>query len=323
MSLRSYTLKRLLLLIPVLLGISIGVFLLLKLTPGNPVTVILPPNQRTPANIARVRARLGLNDPIYIQYGKWLFHSIQGDLGRSYRTSQPVTTMIASRLWPTIQLSVVAFIVGVSISIPLGIVSAVFKNTWVDESGRVVAFLGVSVPSFWLGVMAILVFSLFWKQWFGSVLIPPGGYAPPSEGLWQWFRHVIAPGLTLGVGYTALKTRLTRSTMVEVLNEGYVQTARAKGVRERMVVGIHAFRNALIPIVTVLGLDIAYLLNGAVVVEQVFQWPGIGRLLYQAVISQDMPLIQGIILFVGTTYVVANLVVDIAYTFLDPRIQYD
>lgn len=323
MGFASYALKRLSLTIPVLIGVSIGVFLLLKLTPGNPVDALLPPTARTPANVAQVRARLGLGEPLYVQYWSWFSHAITGDLGRSYALRQPVTSLIASRLWPTIQISLVAILVALFIAIPTGILSAVFKDTWVDHLNRFVAFVGISVPAFWLGIIIILVFSLFWQQWFGSGLIPAGGYVAPSKDFWGWARAAIAPGITLGVGYSALTARLTRSAMVEVLNEDYIRTARSKGVKESFIVMVHGFRNALIPIVTVLGYQIGFLVNGSVVVEQVFQWPGIGRLLYQAVLNQDLPVLQGVILFVALVFIMANLTVDLLYAYLDPRIKYE
>lgn len=323
MGFANYAFKRLLLLIPVLLGVSIGVFLLMKLTPGSTVNSILPVPARSPENIARIERRLGLNKPLYVQYWKWLSHAIQGDLGRSYNLNQSVTSVILSRLWPTAQLSLVAMLVALLIAIPAGVASAVYKNTWVDHLSRVIAFFGISVPAFWLGIMVILVFALFWQQWFGWGLIPAGGYVPPRANFTQWLRAVVAPGIVLGTGYSALTTRLTRSAMVEVLNEDYIRTAHSKGVKQTIVVLVHGFRNALIPVVTIIGLHIGFLFNGSIVVEQVFQWPGIGRLLFQAVQNKDMPLIQGILLFVASVFVLANLSVDLLYAYLDPRIKYE
>jgi peptide/nickel transport system permease protein len=320
----NYALKRLALTVPVLLGVSIGVFLLIKLTPGDPINVLLPPQQRTPAKIAQLEARLGLGEPLYVQYWRWLTSAAQGDLGRSYALQRPVTDLIVTRLWPTAQLSLVAIVVAMFIAIPTGILSAVYKDTWVDHANRFIAFFGISVPAFWLGIMIIMVFSLFWGNWFGGDgLIPAGGYVAPGTDFGAWAHRVVAPGITLGVGYSALTARLTRSAMVEVLNEEYVQTARAKGVKESAVVLVHGFRNALIPIVTVLGIHIGFLFNGSIVVEQVFQWPGIGRLLYSAVLNKDLPVIQGVILFVAGVFVFANLTVDLLYAYLDPRIKYD
>jgi len=324
MGLGKYALKRILLLIPVFLGVSAVVFLLLKLVPGDPVAVLLPPSSRTPDQIASLRARLGLDQPIYIQYAKWLWNALQGDLGTSYANQRPVTTIMAGAIWPTIQLTVVAFLIALFIAIPVGVASAVYKDTWIDNLGRVIAFTGISIPAFWLGIMVILLFALWIPNATGlPQLIPAGGYVSPGDSFFSWLRHVIAPGAVLGLGFSALTTRLTRASMVEVLNEDYVRTARAKGVRGKTVVMIHAFRNALIPVLTVMGLQLGFLLNGAIVVEQVFQWPGVGRLLFQAVLNRDFPLIQGIVLFVATVFVLANLFVDLMYAVLDPRIRYD
>lgn len=324
MGLGKYALKRILLLIPVFLGVTAVVFLLLKLVPGDPVAVLLPPASRTPEQIASLRTRLGLDQPIYIQYAKWLWNALQGDLGTSYANERAVTTVMADAIWPTMQLTIVAFLVALFIAIPVGVASAVYKDTWIDNLGRVIAFTGISIPAFWLGIMVILVFALWIPDATGlPQLIPAGGYAAPSDGILIWLRYVIAPGAVLGLGFSALTTRLTRASMVEVLNEDYVRTARAKGVREKAVVMIHAFRNALIPVLTVMGLQLGFLLNGSIVVEQVFQWPGIGRLLFQAVLQRDFPLIQGIVLFIATVFVFANLFVDLMYAVLDPRIRYD
>ena len=323
MGLGNYAVKRILLLVPVFIGVTAAVFLLLKLAPGDAVSALLPPRARDPQTVAQLKERLGLDEPIYVQYLKWLWNAVQGDLGRSYATRQPVTGMIISRLWPTVQISIIAFVVALLIAIPLGVLSAVYKDQWVDHLSRIVAFTGISIPSFWLGIMIILVFSLFWKNWFGASLIPAGGYVAPREGIGPWLNAALPPGITLGVGFSAITTRLTRSAMVEVLNEDYIRTARAKGVKENVVVLIHALRNALIPVVTIVGLQVGFLLNGAVVVEQVFQWPGIGRLLYQAVQTNDLPLIQGIVLFIAAVFVIMNLLVDLTYAVLDPRIKYE
>lgn len=323
MGLGNYTLKRLLLLVPVFVGVTAAVFLLLKLAPGDAVSALLPPRARDPQTVAELKARLGLDQPIYVQYLKWLANAAQGDLGRSYATRRPVTEMIISRLWPTVQISIIAFVVAMAIAIPLGVLSAVYKDQWVDHISRVLAFTGISIPSFWLGIMVILIFSLFWKNAFGTSLIPAGGYAAPSEGLLRWLNYALPPGIVLGVGFSAITTRLTRSAMVEVLNEDFIRTARAKGVKQQAIVLVHALRNAMIPVVTVVGLQVGFLLNGAVVVEQVFQWPGVGRLLYQAVQTNDIPLIQGLVLFIAGVFVLMNLFVDLTYAYLDPRIKYD
>lgn len=320
----NYAIKRLLLLVPVMFGVSIAVFLLVKISPGDPAVAMLPPDARTPENINAIRERLLLNEPLHVQYVHWLGDVLQGDLGKSYRKSgTPVTTLIEGAVWPTVQLSAVSFVIGLSVAIPLGVVSAVRKDTWIDNASRVLAFGGISMPAFWVAIMMMLVFAQFWQGWFGQPLIPTGGYVPIKEGIVPWFQHIFPPALVLGTGFAALTMRLTRSAMVEVLNEDYIRTAKAKGVRGRAVVMVHALRNALIPVVTVMGMQIGFLLNGAVVIETVFQWPGIGRLLYKSVVGQDMPTIQGVVLFIAFVFVVANLCVDLLYAYLDPRIDYE
>ncbi|WP_135830498.1 ABC transporter permease [Halorussus halobius] len=318
----NYLVKRLLLMIPVLLVISVGIFLLLKLTPGDTVSSLLPAGQQSPSQIAYVTEKYGLDQPIHVQYYRWLANALQGDLGTSYSMEEPVTKVVLRSAWATAQLGLIAAVLGLLVAIPIGLVSAAYHGSWVDELGRLVSFAGISLPAFWVGIVVILVFSLFWQQWFGQTFVPPGGYVAPSQGLVPWFRHAIAPAATLGIGFAAIMVRQIRSSMIDVLGEEYVRTARAKGVRERIVVVVHAFRNGLIPVVTVFGFQVGVLMNGAVVVEQVFQWPGIGRLLYQAVTAQDVPLVQGIVLFVALVFVVLNLVVDMLYTYLDPRVEY-
>lgn len=318
----NYLLKRLLLMIPVLLVISVGIFLLLKLTPGDTVSSLLPAGQQSPSQIAYVTEKYGLDQPIHVQYFRWLTNALQGDLGTSYSMEEPVARVVLSSAWATAQLGVLAAVLGLLVAIPIGLISAAYHGSWVDELGRLVSFAGISLPAFWVGIVVILVFSLFWQQWYGQTLVPPGGYVAPSQGIVPWLRHAIAPAATLGIGFAAIMVRQIRSSMIDVLGEEYVRTARAKGVRERIVVVVHAFRNGLIPVVTVFGFQIGVLMNGAVVVEQVFQWPGIGRLLYQAVTAQDVPLVQGIVLFVALVFVVLNLVVDMLYTYLDPRVEY-
>jgi peptide/nickel transport system permease protein len=319
----NYVLKRLLTLIPVFLGVTIVVFLLVRLTPGDPVTAMIPPQARTPETVAALRSRLGLDEPLPVQYWKWVSDAVMLDLGTSYSQNRPVTAVIASHIWPTVQIALVAFLVAMFIAVPLGVLAGVYKNSWIDQLSRVVAFTGISIPSFWLGLMAILFGALFWNRWFGSTLIPAGGYVAPSVSIQGWLWHVLPPGVILGVGFSAITMRLTRSSMVESIQEDYVRTARSKGAKEQAVIITHALRNALIPVITVAGLQVGYLLNGAVVVEEVFAWPGIGRLLFQAVQQQDMPLIQGLVLLFATIFVLMNLIVDLLYTVLDPRIEYE
>lgn len=319
----NYVLKRLLTLIPVFLGVTVVVFLLVRLTPGDPVSAMIPPQARTPETVANLRGRLGLDDPLPVQYWNWVSDAVVLDLGTSYSQDRPVTSVIASHIWPTVQIALVAFLVAMLIAVPLGVLAGVYKNSWIDQLSRVVAFTGISIPSFWLGLMAILFGALFWNRWFGYTLIPAGGYVAPSESIQGWLWHVLPPGIVLGVGFAAITMRLTRSSMVEAMQEDYVRTARSKGAKEQIVIIVHALRNALIPVITVAGLQVGYLLNGAVVVEEVFAWPGVGRLLFQAVQQQDMPLIQGLVLLFASIFVLMNLVVDLLYTVLDPRIEYE
>ncbi|MFP9062203.1 ABC transporter permease [Natrialbaceae archaeon A-chndr2] len=319
----NYIIKRLLSLVPVFLGVTLVVFLLVRLTPGDPVTAMIPPQARTPETVEALRNRLGLDDPLPVQYFNWVTDAMMLDLGTSYSQDRPVTAVIASHIWPTVQISLVAFIVSIVIALPLGVLAGVYKDSWIDQLSRVIAFTGISIPSFWLGLMTIMFGALFWNRWFGYTLIPAGGYVSPTESVQLWLWHVLPPGIILGIGFSAITMRLTRSSMAEAMQEDYIRTARAKGAKEQLVIIVHALRNALIPVVTVAGLQVGYLLNGAVVVEEVFAWPGVGRLLFQAVQMQDMPLIQGLVLLFATVFVVMNLVVDMLYTVLDPRIEYE
>lgn len=319
----NFVLKRLLSLIPVFLGVTVVVFLLVRLAPGDPITAMIPPQARTPETVAALRSRLGLDDPLPIQYFNWLTDALVLDLGTSYSQDRPVTAVIGSHILPTVQISIVAFVVAIAIALPLGVLAGVYKDSWIDQLSRILAFSGVSIPSFWLGLMVILFGALFWNRWFGYSIIPAGGYVSPTESVVLWLWHVLPPGIVLGIGFSAITMRLTRSSMVEAMHEDYVRTARSKGAKEQIVIIVHALRNALIPVVTVAGLQVGYLLNGAVVVEEVFAWPGVGRLLFQAVQMQDMPLIQGLVLMFAMIFVVMNLVVDLLYTVLDPRIKYE
>lgn len=319
----NYILKRLISLIPVFFGVTLFVFLLVRLTPGDPVTAMIPPQARTPETVEAIRTRLGLDDPLPVQYFNWVSDAAMLDLGTSYSQDRPVTAVIAAHIWPTIQIGAVAFVVSIVIALPLGVLSGVYKDSWIDQLSRIIAFTGISIPSFWLGLMAIMFGALFWNRWYGWQLIPAGGYVSPFESIQGWLWHVLPPGIVLGVGFSAITMRLTRSSMAEAMEEDYVRTARSKGAKEQAVIIIHALRNALIPVVTVAGLQIGYLINGAVVVEEVFAWPGVGRLLFQAVQQQDMPLIQGLVLMFAGVFVMMNLIVDLLYTVLDPRIEYE
>lgn len=310
----SFVFRRLLAMIPVMLLVATGVFLLLKLTPGDPAGVILGPDA-TEERRAELRSSLGLDDPLPEQYVRWLGNAVRGDLGDSLFLNQSVVSALVERAEPTLLLTLLSTVVAVTIGLPLGIFAARRRGSWIDVGTMAVAIVGISMPTFWLGLNLILVFAVR-LQW-----LPVAGYQPLSEGLWPSLRYLILPALTLGVAQAALLARMTRSMMLEVLNSDYVRTARAKGLRESRVVVVHAFRNALLPIINVIGLIFAALLSGAVVTEQIFNIPGIGRLLIQGVGRRDVPLVQGTVLVIAVIYVLVNLLVDIIAGALDPRIH--
>lgn len=311
----AYIVRRLLLAIPVMFLVATATFLLLHMTPGDPVAVLLGPDATT-QQIAELRAELGLNDPILVQYGRWLFNALQGDLGKSLFLNKPVADAIVERLAPSVQLSVLASLVAIVIGLSLGTISALKHGSAIDLGAMLIAMIGISMPTFWLGLNLIFIFSVSLR------IFPPQGYQPVTEDLWGNLSRMILPAITLGAGQGAFLARITRSVILETLREDFVRTARAKGLSERRVLLGHVLRNGLIPITTVVGLTFAILMGGAVVTEQVFNIPGIGRLLIQAVLRRDFPLIQGIVLFIAFSYVLINLVIDILYAFLDPRIRY-
>ncbi len=305
-----YILRRIFYLVPVWIGISLLAYGLANLAPGDPARIALqrltgePPTEEA---VERMRQQLGLNDPFPLRYGRWLSRAVQGDFGKSYRTGGPVLSELSERFPATLQIALAALLVGLLISLPLGILSAVHRNSAIDHGSRLVALVGASMPSFWLGYVLIIVFSVYFK------LLPVAG----RGGL----EHLVLPALTLGLGAAASMTRLTRSSLLEVLADDYVRTARAKGLRERVVVLRHAMRNALIPIVTVTGIRFGHLLGGAVIIETVFAWPGIGKFVVDSIYDRDYPTIQGFVLFMGTVFVLVNLIVDLSYLWLDPRVR--
>ncbi len=311
----AYIARRMLAIIPVMILVATATFLLLRMTPGDPVAVLLGPDA-TVEQIEQLRAELGLNDPIYVQYFRWLSGVARGDLGKSIFLNKPVSDAILERIAPTLQLSLLSSLVAVLIGIPTGVVAATRQGRSLDWGTMLVAMIGISMPTFWLGLNLIFLFAVT-LRW-----LPPQGYQPLTEGLWANLSRMILPAITLGAGPGAFLARMTRSVIIETLAEDYVRTARAKGLRETRVLIRHVLRNGLIPIVTVIGLIFAALMGGAVVTEQVFNIPGIGRLLMQAVLRRDFPLIQGIVLFIAVVYVIINLCIDILYAYLDPRIRY-
>jgi peptide/nickel transport system permease protein len=300
-----YLLRRLAQSVLVLLGVSFVVFFILYLT-GDPALVLLPPDA-TAEDIRNFRETMGFNDPFIVQYGRFLRGALRGDFGQSVRHDEPAFDLVLERLPATFQLSGAALLVALLLAIPAGVVSAVRRNTAVDYVATVVALLGQSMPTFWLGIMLILIFSVQFN------LLPSSG----RGGL----EHLLLPAVTLGLFTTARITRLTRSGMLEVLNQDYIRTARAKGVSGRPVVWKHAFKNAAIPIVTIVGIELGTLLGGSVITETIFAWPGVGRLSVQAIYNRDYPVVQAAVFLLASTFVVVNLVVDLLYTYLDPRIR--
>ena len=304
----QYLIKRLLSTIPVLIGISVLLFFMLRMLPGDPAQV-LAGQMASQEDIQLIRHQLGLDRPIHVQYAFFLSRLARFDLGRSARTQNPVTEEIWARLPNTMLLAVVAITLACLFGIPAGIISAVRPYTWIDYVVTSTAIFGISMPVFWLGLMLVVVFSII-LQW-----LPAGG-----TGTWK---HIILPSFTLAAFVVAFIARMTRSSMIEVLSQDYTTTARSKGLKEQVVIIKHALKNALIPIITVVGLQFGMLLGGAVLTETVFAWPGVGRLIVDSILARDYPVIQGAILVFGLVYILVNLVVDLLYAYVDPRIRYD
>ena len=312
----AYLARRLMYLLPVMLVVVSIVFLLIHLIPGDPAAVMAGADA-TPDDVARMRNVMGLDRPLYEQYGRWLFRTIQGDLGRSIFLERPVTTAIAERLEPTVLLTIFSLIVALIIGLPAGVLSGAHPNTWLDKGMMVVAMLGVSIPAFWLGLNLIYLFA------YKLRLFPPGNYVSLSTSIPGGFYYMLLPSLSLGFGQSALIARMVRSCMLEVLAQDYIRTARAKGLSEKIVVYVHALRNAMVPTSTVIGMTIAVLMGGAVITETVFNIAGVGRLVVSSVLRRDYPVIQGVILFIALVYVIVNILVDVLYCLIDPRIRYD
>src|ERR1700716_3099230 len=311
----SYILRRLAATIPVMAIVALFVFSLLYIAPGDPAAVIAG-DQASPPDIEKIRKGLGLDRPFLVRFGEWSWSILHADLGTSMFTGLPVTKLIAQRLEPTLSLMVVTLILAVTIAVPMGVVAAWKAGTWIDRALMAFAVFGFSVPVFVLGYLLAYIFALQ-LEW-----LPVQGYTPLSEGLWPWLENLILPALALGCVYVALIARITRATMLEVLQQDYIRTARAKGIGQRGILFIHALKNAAVPIVTVIGIGIALLIGGAVVTESVFAIPGLGRLTVDAILRRDYPLIQGLVLLFSFVYVLVNLAIDLLYTLLDPRIRY-
>jgi peptide/nickel transport system permease protein len=311
----SYILRRIVATLPVMAIVALFVFSLLHLAPGDPAVVIAG-DQASPADVEHIRQSLGLDRPFLVQFGIWLWGILHGDLGTSIFTNLPVASLIAQRIEPTLSLMAITLVLSVLVAVPLGVVAAWKAGSWVDRTIMALAVFGFSVPVFVVGYLLAYVFALQF-EW-----LPVQGYTPLAEGFWPWLQNLILPAVALGCVYIALIARITRASMLEVLQQDYIRTARAKGLGQRNILFLHALKNAAVPIVTVIGIGIALLIGGAVVTESVFAIPGLGRLTIDAILRRDYPVIQGIVLMFSFLYVLVNLVVDLIYTLVDPRIRY-
>jgi len=311
----AYVIRRILATIPVMAVVALFVFSLLYIAPGDPAAVIAG-DQATPADVERIRQSLGLDRPFLVQFGDWLWNIVHANLGTSMFTGLPVTKMIAQRIEPTLSLMAVTLVFAISVAVPLGVVAAWRAGSLLDRAIMAFAVFGFSIPVFVVGYLLAYVFALE-LEW-----LPVQGYTPLSEGLWPWFSNLILPAIALGCVYIALIARITRAAMLEVLAQDYIRTARAKGIGQSGILFVHALKNASVPIVTVIGIGIALLIGGAVVTESVFVIPGLGRLTIDAILRRDYPVIQGVVVLFSFVYVLVNLLVDLVYTLLDPRIRY-
>jgi peptide/nickel transport system permease protein len=311
----SYIVRRIASAVPVVFIVAVIAFMLIRLAAGDPAQVFLGPGA-TEAEIEQVARQLGLDRPLVVQFSIWLSNLVRGDLGQSIFLGRDVTTAIIERFPATLQLTISGFLFAIAIGIPLGVVAAVKHNAWADRGIMVFTLVGVSMPVFWLGLLLIWFFAVQ-LRWF-----PTGGYVPFLEDPAASLRYIVLPGISLGMLHAALITRITRASMLEVLRQDFIRTARAKGLRERLIVYGHALRNALIPTITVIGTSLGALLSGVVIIETVFTYPGVGRLVVQAVQQRDYNVVQGALLVVAGLYVAVNLLVDIAYSLVDPRIRY-
>jgi peptide/nickel transport system permease protein len=311
----AYIVRRILATIPVMAVVAVFVFALLYLSPGDPAAIIAG-DTATVDDILRIRAKLGLDQPVYIQFGEWVWRLMHGDLGISIFTNLPVAKLIQQRLEPTVALSLATLIVSIAVAIPMGVLAAWKAGSWIDRVVMVFAVLGFSVPVFVLAYILIFVFAI-WAD-----LLPVQGYVSITSGFWPFLSHIILPSAALGMIFAALIARITRASMLDVLAQDYIRTAQAKGLANRQVLIGHALKNAAVPIVTIIGIGVALLIGGVVVTETVFAIPGLGRLTVDAILRRDYPIIQGIILVFSGAYVLVNLLVDLSYTLIDPRIRY-
>ena len=324
----QYIVRRLLSLVVILLGVSVLVFLLVHLAPGDPVRIMLG-EEATVADVERLNRVYGFDQPLPVQYWRWLRAAVQGDLGTSIRQQLPVSTIIWERMPATIELSLWSMLISIGVGVPLGVVSAVRRNTWIDFGSMFAALVGVAAPNFWVGLILLSQIALY-VAW-----LPIGGRGPAFgdamwalltrlDGalLWDHVRYMLLPALALGTSLMAVITRLTRSSLLEVLGKDYVRTARAKGLRGLTVVYGHALKNAMLPVVTVVGVQFGALLGGAIVIEVVFSWPGVGRLIVNAISQRDFPVVQGSVLMLAVVFAFVNLLVDLSYGLINPRVRY-
>lgn len=312
---RAYIIQRLVALIPVLLVVATVVFLLVRLTPGDPAAVILG-DQASAEAVRQLRARLGLDDPLPVQYGRWVMNAVRGDLGSSLFFDRPVTAIIVERIEPTLLLTLYGLLFGTVLGVPCGVVAAVNHGRLVDRILMAASLLGISTPSFVIGLLLAYVVAVQWN------LLPAGGYVPVRQGIFGHLQSLLLPSLALGLVQFALITRMTRTAVLEVITADHVRVAHGKGLPFRLVLLRHVLRNSLIPIVTIIGLSLAVLMGGTVVIETLFDLPGVGRLAVGSILRRDYPLVQGVILYVTFAIALVNLLVDLVYSWLDPRIRY-
>ncbi len=313
----TYILRRLLLMIPVAFLVTVAVFVLVRLSPADPVLVFAG-EERDPVALAEIRKELGLDQPMPVQYVAWISRVVQGDLGRSFLTKQEVRQAIIERLPATLELGAAALLISVTLSLTVGVLSAIKRNSLIDLLSTSVTLAGVSFPSFFLGILLILLFAYV----IPGRIFPPGGYVPATEDLGDNLRRLVLPAVTLATGSLAVNLRQVRSSLLDVFGHDYMRTARAKGLRERTVIARHALKNALIPVVTLIGIQVGAIIEGAFITETIFFWPGIGRLAVQAIPASDYPVVQGVVLVAALSFMFTTLLVDILYAWLDPRISY-
>ena len=320
----QYTVKRILMTIPTLLGAAVLVFFLLRLIPGDVCMLRLAGTGSNvdPAVLAQCRLELGLDEPAITQFLSWIWGFVQGDFGKSMWTGRPINVEIASRFPLSLQVALMATFISVVIAIPLGVLAAVKQDSWVDYVVRLFSIAGIAMPSFWLGILMILGILIISQAWFGAPWMPPIRYVPIWEDPFHNLSMLIWPALATGYRYSAVTLRMTRSSMLEVLREDYVRTARAKGLVEKLIVNRHALRNALLPVITIVGIEFAFLMGGLVVTEQVFNLNGLGRLFVQSVTQHDFAMTQALVMVVVTIFIFINFLVDMCYAWLDPRIRY-